>query len=226
VTTRNALVLLTDGRFPSGAHPHSAGIEVAVARRAVTDLDDLARFLLGRVHTAGLVDAAFVAWIVRREPSEAALPWDDVDAEVSARIASPAQRATSRRLGRQLARVAARVWPSVALATVVATNDGPHHVVALGAAAASAGLPVADAAFVAAHGAVTVPAYAAMRLLGLDPVALQALLAELGPAVDAVVDEAVQCAGDPLDALPCLAAPASELAAEEQAERSPRLFAS
>src|SRR5207245_6548388 len=62
VSTRNALVLLTDGRFPSGAHPHSAGIEVAVARRAVTDLDDLARFLLGRVHSAGLVDAAFVAW--------------------------------------------------------------------------------------------------------------------------------------------------------------------
>ena len=67
--TRAALAMLTDGRFPSGAHAHSAGIEVAVARREVVDLQDLERFLRGRAWTAGVVDASFAAWIAARRDS-------------------------------------------------------------------------------------------------------------------------------------------------------------
>lgn len=222
--TRAALALLTDGRFPTGMHAHSAGIEVAVARREVVDLRDLERFLLGRAWTAGVVDASFAAWIATRRDS--AVPWASVDREMSARLASAAQRAVSRRLGRQLARVAVRVWPSAWLAAVGATPGGPHHAVALGATAASAGLDVEEAAFVAVLGVMTGPANAALRLLGLDPVALQALLAGLGGVIDAVVADAVAASAGSLGDLPCPVGPMSELAAEEHLERSPRLFAS
>jgi len=222
--TRAALAMLTDGRFPSGAHAYSAGIEVAVARREVVDLGDLERFLLGRAWTGGVVDASFAAWIAARRDST--VPWGRVDREMSARLASAAQRAASRRLGRQLARVAARVWPSAWLAALAATPGGPHHAVTLGATAASAGLDVEEAAFVAVLGALTGPANAALRLLGLDPVGLQALLAGLAGVIESVVVEAVAASGGPLDDLPCRVGPASELAAEEHLERSPRLFAS
>jgi urease accessory protein len=222
---RMGLALLTDGRLPSGAYAHSAGIEVAVARKEVANLADLERFLLGRAWTTGLVDASFAAWVAARAGESGELPWADVDVELSARIASRTLRATSRRLGRQLVNVAVRIWPSPAL-DLLGAGPSPHHAVALGAVASSAGLRGADAAFVAVHGTITTPAHAALRLLGLDPVALHALLARLGDAVEAVVEEATAAARGWLDQLPCAIGPASELAAEEHAERSPRLFAS
>ena len=53
----------------------------------------------------------------------------------------------------------------------------PHHPVALGVIAAAAGLGPPAAAVAAAHGTVTGPAAAAVRLLGLDPYAVHGLLA-------------------------------------------------
>ncbi|GAB3796077.1 urease accessory protein UreF [Micromonospora zhanjiangensis] len=55
------LLLLADGRFPSGGHAHSSGLEAAVAAGRVTDVDGLAAFLSGRLATAGRVAAAFAA---------------------------------------------------------------------------------------------------------------------------------------------------------------------
>ena len=46
------LLLLADGRLPSGAHAHSGGLEAAVAAGRVTDLDSLTGFLHGRLATA------------------------------------------------------------------------------------------------------------------------------------------------------------------------------
>ena len=55
------LLLLADGRFPSGGHAQSAGVESAVAHGDVVDIETLERYLAGRLATTGLVDAAF-AW--------------------------------------------------------------------------------------------------------------------------------------------------------------------
>ena len=56
-----ALLLLADGRFPAGGHAHSGGVEAACASGGITDVASLRSFVRGRLHTAGLVDAAFAA---------------------------------------------------------------------------------------------------------------------------------------------------------------------
>ena len=61
-----ALLLLADGRFPSGGHANSAGVESAVAQGDVVDVATLERYLAGRLATTGVVDAAFACRAVRR----------------------------------------------------------------------------------------------------------------------------------------------------------------
>ncbi|MBO4273500.1 urease accessory protein [Microbispora triticiradicis] len=224
-----ALLLLADSRLPAGGHAHSGGVEEAVRLGTVTDVDDLARFLRGRLATAGLVTAALSAAaceLAAGEPDvvgEAGSPapsarpyaadaswrtggngragaaaaevaaaedlrrrlWRRLDDEADARTASPAQREAARTQGRLLLRTARRLWPSPALETLArAIPEGPHHPIALGAAAASAGCEPQQAALAAAYTSVTGPATAAVRLLGLDPVTVHRLLADLAPALN------------------------------------------
>ncbi|MEU6430454.1 urease accessory UreF family protein [Microbispora sp. NPDC046973] len=219
-----ALLLLADSRLPAGGHAHSGGVEEAVRRGTVTGTGDLARFLRGRLATAGLVTAALAATACELAAAEAgagaatapAAPaaygggagpqlgaardpkvppaddaadgielWRRLDTEADARTASPAQREAARTQGRLLLRTARRLWPSAALdALARAVPEGPHHPVALGAAAASAGCAPRQAALAAAYTSVTGPATAAVRLLGLDPVTVHRLLAGLAPALE------------------------------------------
>ncbi|MEU7940001.1 urease accessory protein UreF [Microbispora bryophytorum] len=184
-----ALLLLADSRLPAGGHAHSGGVEEAVRRGAVTGAGDLARFLRGRLATAGLVTAALAAaaceLAAAGDPADGVSLWRRLDAEADARTASPAQREAARLQGRLLLRTARRMWPSAALDTLArAVPEGPHHPVALGAAAASAGCAPRQAALAAAYTSVTGPATAAVRLLGLDPVTVHRLLADLATALD------------------------------------------
>jgi len=57
----STLLVLADGRLPSGAHAHSGGVEAALAAGRVHDLPTLESFLLGRTATTGVVSAAFAA---------------------------------------------------------------------------------------------------------------------------------------------------------------------
>ncbi|XVU23252.1 urease accessory protein UreF [Actinoplanes sp. CA-054009] len=68
------LLLLADGRLPSGGHAHSGGLEAQVAAARVRDLDGLAGFLHGKLATAGLVAASFAAAACHRAPEIAPLP--------------------------------------------------------------------------------------------------------------------------------------------------------
>ena len=112
------------------------------------------------------------------------------------------------------------MWP------VPAIGREPHHPVALGALAAAAGLGPAEAAVAAAHGTVTGPASAAVRLLGLDPYAVHGLLAVLAPECDRIAADAAARAGDPVDSLPAAGAPLLDIGAELHASWEVRLFAS
>ena len=60
----------------------------------------------------------------------------------------------------------------------------------LGPVAASVGLGPLEAALVAAQGSVSGPAWAATRLLGIDPYAVGSCLADLAPAVEQVAHDA------------------------------------
>ncbi|WP_326637411.1 urease accessory protein UreF [Streptosporangium sp. NBC_01755] len=222
-----ALLLLADSRLPAGGHGHSGGAEEAVRIGAIHDLVGLAAFLRGRLATAGLVTAALAAAacdLGTSPPVETCRSeWTRLDAEADARISSPAQREASRTQGRLLLRTSRRIWPSPVLDTLAgALPQGAHHPLALGAVAASAGCSPAEAALAAAYTSVTGPATAAVRLLGLDPVAVHRLLADLAPALERVA------ATVPADweALPAHASPALDLLAEHHIRADLRLFVS
>lgn len=223
------LLLLADARLPAGGHAHSGGVEPAVAAGAVHDLPTLAAFLRGRLATTGLVTAALAAASCRAAARTAAVDWAGLDAEADARTASPAQREAARTQGRLLLRVGRRIWPSPRLEDLARAVPSPHHPIALGAVTASAGRPPRDAALAAVYHAVTGPATAAVRLLGLDPVEVHRLLADLAPALR---DTARAAAGHPADGpsgwarLPAHAAPALDLLAEEHHRSATRLFVS
>jgi urease accessory protein len=210
-----ALLLLADSRLPAGGHAHSGGLEAAVAAGRVRDLSSLDGFLRGRLATAGLVAAAFAAAACAR-PATAA----ELDAGLDARTPSPALRRASRIQGRALLRAARAMW------TVPAGPAELHHAVALGVVAFSAGLEPAQAAAIAGHGSVAGPASAAVRLLGLDPYAVQGVLAGLAADCDATVATASGFARCPVDELPAAGAPLLDISAEIHARWEVRLFAS
>jgi urease accessory protein len=124
--------------------------------------------------------------------------------------------------------------------------------VAVGAVSANAGVGRHGAAIVAAQASVSGAAWAAVRLLGLDPFSVAALLADLTAAVDAVASEATERlvsgeAASPntasvvfagtetesrlqiqslLAALPAAGGPLTDIAAVTHTQREVRLFAS
>jgi urease accessory protein len=216
------LLLLTDSRLPAGTHAHSGGLEAAVDSGRVRDDATLHAFLLGRLTSVGLTSAAFAAATVVGDGDPA-----ELDDEYDARTPSPAQRRASRRLGRQLVRAARAGWPHPDLDKVLAVHpDGPHQPIAFGAAAVAAGLDPPAAAQAAALGAVTGPANAATRLLGLDPDAVTAVLASLAPTVRQVASAAAEAARGPVADLPASSALLLDISAEHHATWEVRLFAS
>jgi urease accessory protein len=219
-------------------------LEPLVEGGLIAGLGDLGGFLEGRLATAGCVAAAIAAAACAGNRG-----WAELQAEADARIASPALREVSRSQGRQLLRAARAIWGGLAppppasagdrVATLEEAVAGdrlaaleeaaagrPHHPVALGATAAAARLQPLDAARLAAYGAVAGPASAAIRLLGLDPFAVHALLARLAPAIEAVATEGAAAALGPLEDLPCPSAPMLDVAAERHLGMEVRLFAS
>ncbi|MGI8752819.1 MAG: urease accessory protein UreF [Acidimicrobiales bacterium] len=217
------LLVLADGRLPTGGHVHSGGMEEAVTDGRVGDVSDLRAYVRGRLATAGLVDAALAG--AGADLGAAPEGWAELDSEAAARCPASALRQAGRSQGRGLVRVARRLWPAPVLDTVAAVHaDGPLWPVAVAAAAVAAGVDRAGAALVAAQASVTAPGWAAVRLLGLDPFAVALVLADLAPAVDMVVAQALDSpAGGPL---PAASGPLCDIAAQIHARRAVRLFAS
>lgn len=239
------LLLLVDGRLPDGAYAHSGGLEAVAGMGLVTDMASLADFLRGRLETLGLMAAGLAAAAASavavtesapghrhgvrpgreslraRGRSSGAGSLVELDALADARMPSPAAREASRRQGRNLVRVASRAWPSP---TYSGLPDRPHHPVALGVVAAAAGLKAGDAALAAAYGSITGPAGAAVRLLSLDPLTVQELLANMSGDLQQVAARGVAAAE--LGTIPAPAAPLVEIGAEHHTTWEVRLFAS
>ncbi|MGH9182363.1 MAG: urease accessory protein UreF, partial [Acidimicrobiales bacterium] len=117
MSSRAAALLLADGRFPAGGHAHSGGLEVAVERGRVGDVDQLRAFIRGRLATAGAVDAGLAAATCDRVAHHGpTAPWANLVDEAEARQPSLAQRAAWRAQGRQLLRAGLASWPGPVLA--------------------------------------------------------------------------------------------------------------
>jgi urease accessory protein len=229
------LLLLADSRLPTGGHAHSGGVEEAVRRGDVRGPADLERFLAARVPTAGLVTASFAAAACARV-AERGSPsrrggdpgWAPWDAALDARTPVAALREVSRSQGRALLRTVRAVWPD---APVDALGPRPHQALVLGVATAAAGGGPGDAASLAVHHLVGQATSAAVRLLGLDPLALAAVharaLAAAAPVVTHADDKAVEAvAADDPDLLPAATTPRPEVLAVVHARAEGALFAS
>ena len=152
-----------------------------------------------------------------------------IDAEASARVASPALRAAGRIQGRGLLRVARRCWPAPLLDVLASLHrEGPLAPMALGGAGALAAMTAAEVATASLWGAVSGPAWAAVRLLGLDPLEVTAALVRRAAVVDreAALVAAWGCGDRAPSELPAGGAPLAEIGAEAHAGWEVRLFAS
>jgi urease accessory protein len=209
-----ASVLLADARFPAGGHAHSGAVEPAYTSGAVTDLASLELFLRGRLRTSGVTAAGLAA-----AACDPRADWPVLDAEADARMPSPAQRDASRRQGRALLRSARAAWPDASHLGEVArvpNQVSPHHAIVLGAAAAAAGCRPGHAACIAAYQSVSGPASSAVRLLGLDPIAVNAVVARIVPEIGEIAWEDI----------PFPSAPNLDLLAEVHTTAEVRLFES
>ena len=221
MATTLAVLLLADSRLPNGAHAHSGGVEMAVETGLLSTVDDLALFLRGRMRTAAPVIAAFSA--------AAALPIDDWptwDKALSARTPSAALRTASRSQGAALLRTVAGMWP---LPGGLLALGKPHQPLVLGAAARAAGGDARDAALLAVHHLIGGACSAAVRLLGLDPLAVAAMQATLDVAQivhHAVVAAEIAVGAHDPGSLPAVSGPMTELLAAAHAHQEVTLFAS
>jgi urease accessory protein len=219
-----ALLLLADGRLPSGGHAHSGGLEQAITDGRVRTVADVGWFARGVLQASGLTAAALAAVSCAQ-----AGHWAALCAEFDARTPSAAARRASAVQGRALLRTGRRVWPSAALETLAAFSDRPPLPVVQGAVAFSAGLSPADAALGCVHGVVTGAASAGVRLLGLDPIEVSGMLAGLTAEVDRIAALAGSFASTDitnLAALPASTGPLLDILAERHDDREMTLFAS
>ncbi|MEQ8718330.1 MAG: urease accessory UreF family protein [Acidimicrobiales bacterium] len=218
-----ALLQLADGRFPSGGHAHSFGVEAAAALLGVADASSLESFVAGSLTTSGLVDASFAAAVAGGADPDAA------DAERDVRFVVAHVRNASRALGRQLVRAAHGTWPDLATGPVGAALAGPpeggwHQSIAFGLVGRGLGVGAAPLAQVSLHQSAATMLGAYVRLRGLDPAAAQAVLARLGPLIESVSAEAASAGEGPLAELPVWSGPAADIAAEDHSGWEVRLF--
>lgn len=219
-TSSAALLLLADGRFPSGGYAHSGGVEPSILAGRVHDISSLEAFLRGRARTSGVVAAAFAAAACgTADPGRLRA----LDLELDARLPSPAVRAVSRALGRQLARAVGRVKPHRRLDEL---GDNAHQPIAIGVTATIFALQPRQAGLWALHENVVGPATAAVRLLSLDPFHVHAILANLTGLLDELADQTARYVDAPVADLPAANAPLLDIAAEHHAREAVRLFAS
>jgi urease accessory protein len=227
VTVGFLALVLADSRLPTGTHAHSNGTEQAVDEGLVNDLASLRDWITGRFYTCVALEAhaAARACVLVQEGGDATA-FDRLDKEVDARMASPATRLTSHRQGGQYFRTAKSVLDSAMLARLEDWSSAPHLCVAIGAAAAAAGLGPVGAANLAAYQGIVSPATAALRLLGLDPVGVAAVIVSFAPGCDAIAKAAGAVAHDRKSSLPALQAPQLDRLMEIHRAREESLFAS
>lgn len=222
------VMLLSDGRLPSGGHVHSFGLEEAVDERVVVTETDALAFAEASLATAGRTSAALAAAACRLARAGAgARSWRRLDREADARMTVPPARAASRQLGRHLVRLGPALGPRAreALGKSSPPAEDPHHALALGAVVGALGGSPDEAASLTLYSHLSTMTTAAVRLLGIDPAATVALAARLAPWIDEAAAEASDQATRTPSLLPAPSTPMLDAFLLDHAERDGRLFA-
>ena len=215
-------LLFADGRMPTGSHAHSGGLEAAVD--AGLEAFELAGFIAGRLQTCGLVEAAVAAAANRAAAAQDRDALARLDAEAMARICSPALRDASAALGRSLLHTASRVLDEPPrLESYRLRSRCTPRPVALGVAAAAAGLGPLETATVSLHEDLAGVASAAVKLLPIDAAGAFRCVAALAPQIERCARTAAEVTS--IAALPSVSAPKLELLSLVHAAQERRLFA-
>ncbi|MEM9745648.1 MAG: urease accessory UreF family protein [Actinomycetota bacterium] len=212
------MMVLADGRLPTGGHTHSAGVEAAVQVGDVIDLATTDRFLAGRLATTGLVDAAFAA------AAAGGHDLADLDTEYEVRTLSPHLRTTSRSLGRQLHRAGLALLGD--RADVLRRTRGCHRAIVMGALVADVGGAPLDAARLELHHLASAVHGAAVKLLALDPLAVAAAQLRATDQIAALAERAADAASTarrPSD-LPAAGGTLTEILGEWHGGSTQRMF--
>lgn len=217
------MMLLADGRLPTGGHAHSSGLEPALA--AGMTQADVPGFLLGRLKTVGLVEASATV-LARRWALGSPCAAEDfavLHDELLARTPSAPLREASGQLGRGLARLATRLWPTHPAVRLLRELDGPPmRPVVLGIVAAITGMDDAQAARSCLYDDVQTVTSAALKLLPVDPVEPVEWLLAATDDIEAVVTAAVGVTG--ITEMPAATGPLVEQWSLEHHARSRRIF--
>jgi urease accessory protein len=177
--------------FPVGGYTHSHGLEWAIGAGDVTDAATLADWLSAVLHHgAGRSDAILLAHAHRAAHDAAVLA--ELDALAAALCAGRERWLESRSQGGAFALAVGAVWPDCA----VALPEDACYPVAVGAAAARAGLglPAVLGAFL--HGFAAMVVSAGVRAIPLGQTDGLRVLAALEPAIAALARDAASASLD------------------------------
>lgn len=213
-------MLLADGRFPSGAHTQSAGVEPAML--SGMKVSQVPNYLQARLSTVTLVEAAasVVArsvWLETDGPVRfTALR--DVDEAWRVRTPSRALRDASDLLAHSLLRTVGAVWP------VVLPTTGPPwcRSVVMGATAAVTGLSSTELARLIAYEDVQTVISAAMKLDPFDPAVAVRWAAGVAAEVEALASRVASVTAP--DDIPACSGPQIEAWGETHRFAERRLF--
>ncbi len=213
-----SLLLLADGRLPTGGHANGVGVEWAARHDDLADPETLAAWIEARLDTVGRVEAAFAVAAATTRGS-----LSELDTELDARLVGPRAREVSRQMGRQLLRFSRRVWKDTSFDRLD-HPEGPHHSIVFGVTAAAVGAGPVPTATLLLHHHVASAISATVRLLACDPIELAALQARCSRRVADIAADARRWSNCPPARLPARSMPLAEVLAEDHGTWTSRLF--
>jgi urease accessory protein len=185
-----------DSMFPIGGFAFSGGLESAIQKRVVTDVQTLEAFARTAVEQAAAGDGIAVVWAHRAAVTDDVEELVRIDERVYARKLSGETRTMSVRMGKKFTEMGAEVTGAPVLQAWrerIDTGDTPGcYPVALAVNFAIQRLPVHDAFVVHQYGVATMILSAALRLMKISHVDTQRMLYRLNADADAAYEVAAR----------------------------------
>jgi urease accessory protein len=172
-----------DSLLPTGSFAFSGGLESAVEQHIVHDQDTLAEFALTEVRRAATTDGICLLAAHRGAGAADLARIMTADHAAFSRKLSEEARGMTTRMGRKLGELASSVAPvpvlSRWLSEVLARQTPGTYPAALGVLFADLGSPEEDAFAVHQYGIAMTMLSAALRLMRIEPRAVQAILRQV-----------------------------------------------
>lgn len=213
-----------DSMFPVGGFAFSGGLESAIQKRVVTDVQTLHAYARTALEQAAMGDGVALVWAHRAAMAGDLDEAARIDEKVYARKLSGETRTMSVRMGKKFAEMSAEVIGAPLLAAwlerIAAGATPGCYPVSLAVNFAAQGLPARDAFVIHQYGVASMILSAALRLMKVSHVDTQRILYALDAGADAAYDAAA--ATQPADMAGF--APLTEILAAVHVKAHVRLF--